>query len=427
MLRGVQALITVIEIIGSFIWVRLFYSQKESRLIKKIIYVFGVILIIALTIVQRNGAMYSRYYLLICIGLSSLVYFLRFGCRRQYLFMMAIYYETIYCLDLITSILVGHFTDNPGFMLEQQFDLKFERIIIYLFARCIAAGVFFAIYTVKDKLTFFLYEKWVYMIPLFEHMILFGSDIVLSSSPNSQNMAWPRVRILFIISILFIVALIFLYIHSMRESISELVEMQKSLYAQGYENIILRRLEKERLFHDMKNHLLVIQGMARAGQMKQVEKYVDRLYESYGDIREYTGKQLVDYLISEKADYAQTRGISIYLDCGNLSHGEKEQEDMDWTAVLGNLWDNAIESCERCTGEKHIRFSIMQRGNIVSIHMENSCLASAKGTGLRTLKNPDEMHGIGMRSIRYVIAKYNGCLDWEYKGEIFVIDIIMYV
>ena len=78
MLRGLQALITVIEIVGSFIWVRLLYSQKESSLLKKIMYVAGVILIIALTIFQRNGAMYSRYYLLICIGLSSLVYFLQF-------------------------------------------------------------------------------------------------------------------------------------------------------------------------------------------------------------------------------------------------------------------------------------------------------------------------------------------------------------
>lgn len=427
MLRGLQALITVIEIVGSFIWVRLLYSQKESSLLKKIMYVAGVILIIALTIFQRNGAMYSRYYLLICIGLSSLVYFLRFRCRKQYFFMMAIYYESIYCLDLITSILVGYFTDNPGFMLEQQYTLKFERILIYLFTRCVTAGLFFAICAVKDRLTFFLYEKWVYQIPFFEHLILSGCDIVLSPSSQKQSLAWPRVRVLFIAGILFIFALIAFYIHSMAESMSELVEMQKSLYAQGYKNITLRIREKERLFHDMKNHLLAIQGMVKAGQMEQIGKYVDRLYESYGSTQEYTGKHLVDYLISEKAAYAQNCGISVDMNCGSLLNGEKEDEDMDWATVLGNLWDNAIESCERCAEEKQIRFSMGQRGNIVSIHMENSCPVSAKRTGLRTLKNPDEMHGIGMRSIRYVIAKYNGCLDWECKGEIFVIDITMYM
>lgn len=427
MLQGVQALITVIEIVGSFIWVRLLYAPKKSSPIKKIVYVAGVMLIIALTIFQRNVAMYSRHYLLFCIGLSSLVYFGRFGCRRQYFFMMAIYYESIYCLDLIISILVGTFTNNPGFMLEQQDTLKFERILIYLFARCIAAGLFLAIYAVKDRLTFFLYEKWVYLIPFFEHLILFGCDIVLSSSRQKQNLAWLRVRAVFIAGILFIFALVAFYIHSMAESMSELVEMQKSLYAQGYKNITLRMHEKERIFHDMKNHLLAIQGMVKAGRVEQIGKYVDRLCESYGSTQEYTGKHLVDYLISEKVAYAQACGISVNLSCGRLLHGEKEDEDMDWAAVLGNLWDNAIESCERCTGGKQIRFCMGQRGNIVSIHMENSCPMSAKRTGLRTVKNPNEMHGIGMRSIRYVIAKYHGCLDWECKGEIFVIDITMYM
>ncbi len=427
MLQGVQALITVIEIVGSFIWVRLLYAPKKSSLIKKIVYVVGVILIVALTIFQRSGAMYSRHYLLLCIGLCSLIYFWRFGCRGQYFFMMAIYYESIYCLDLITSILVGTFTDNPGFMLEQQFTLKFERILIYLFARCIATGLFLAVYALKDRLSFFLYEKWVYLLPFFEHLLLFGCDIVLSSSRQEQNLAWLRVRAVFIVGILFIFALIVFYIHSMAESMSELAEMQKSLYAQSYKNITLRMGEKERLFHDMKNHLLAIQGMVKAGQMEQVGKYVDRLCESYGSTQEYTGKHLVDYLISEKAAYAQTCGISVDLNCGSLLNGEKEDEDMDWAAVLGNLWDNAIESCERCAGEKQIRFCMGQRGNIVSIHMENSCPAWSKRTGLRTLKNPGEMHGIGMRSIRYVIAKYHGCLDWECKGEIFVIDITMYM
>ncbi|RAZ37370.1 hypothetical protein DK853_48520 [Klebsiella oxytoca] len=37
------------------------------------------------------------------------------------------------------------------------------------------------------------------------------------------------------------------------------------------------------------------------------------------------------------------------------------------------------------------------------------------------------MHGIGMRSIRYVISKYHGALDWECRGETFMIHITMYM
>lgn len=96
----------------------------------------------------------------------------------------------------------------------------------------------------------------------------------------------------------------------MKTSISELLEMQKKLYAQAYENIILRRLEKEHLFHDMKNHLLAIHRMAKDGQTQRLESYVDKLYESFGSAREYTGNRLVDYLISEKSDRARRQGIA---------------------------------------------------------------------------------------------------------------------
>lgn len=213
----------------------------------------------------------------------------------------------------------------------------------------------------------------------------------------------------------------------MKTGIAELVEMQKSLYAQSYKNITQRRLERERLFHDMKNHLLVIHGLVQSEQMEQLEAYVNKLYSSYGSIQNYTGKRLVDYLVSEKEAYAKRCGVSVYLECGNLSESQTGEEDMDWAAILGNLWDNAIESCERCTGEKQIRFHMEQKGSVVYIRMENSCPLSIKRTGLTSLKNPNEMHGIGMRSIRYVISKYHGSLDWESHGEKFMVSIIMYM
>lgn len=425
MLWGLQAIITVIEIAGSFVWVRMFYPERKEDLIHRAVYVAGVVLAIGLTIMQRNMVMYSRYYLLICIALCSLICFCRFGCRARYLFMMAFYYESIYCLDLVLSILVGIFTDNPYFMSEQLNVLRINRIIIYLLARCIAAVIFCVVYSLKDKFTFFLLEKWIYVIPPFEHLILIGCDIALS--PGMEKRAWLRIKIFFVVCLLLILILIAFYIYSMKKSISELVEMQKSLYAQSYENITLRRMERERLYHDMKNHLLAIHGMAQSGQLEQLENYVDRLYDPLDKIQEYTGNLLVDYLISEKIAYAEKCGIAVELDCGGLMQSDNGQEDMDWTAILGNLWDNAIESCERCTGEKQIRFDIAQKGNIVLIHMENSCLASTKRTGLATLKNPNEMHGIGMLSVRYVISKYNGSLDWKCFRERFITDITMYM
>ena len=426
MLWGLQALITIVEVVGSFVWTGWFIPKSDCRLIRKILYVTGIVLFTALTIFQRSLAMYSRYYLLFCILVCSIILFLRFGYKISWLFLMAFYFETIYCLDLFLCIFIGHFTNNANFIFEQLVDLKAERIIIYLLGRCIVAVIFWVISCGKDKFWLLLAGRWWYIVPVFEHLGLLGSDVVLSL--GKQEIAFLRVKIFLFINFLFILFILFIYVYNMKNSISELVEMQKNLYAQGYENITLRRHEKERLFHDMKNHLLVIHGMVQSEQLEQLEEYVNKLYSSYGNTQNYTGKRLVDYLISEKVAYAKRCGISVYLECGSLTESRTGEEDMDWAAVLGNLWDNAIESCERFTAKKrYIRFHLKQSGGIVRIQMENSCPAVTKRTGLTTLKNPNEVHGIGMRSIRYVISKYHGALDWECRGETFMIHITMYM
>ena len=426
MLWGLQALITIVEVVGSFVWTGWFIPKSDCRLIKKIVYVTGIVSVIILTVFQRSIVMYSRYYLLLCILICSIICCLRFGYKGGYVFLIAFYYETVYCMDLFLCILVGYYINNMNFIFEQQVVLKTERIVIYLCGRCIAAVIFWVLFSLKDKFWFFLAGKWWYIVPIFEHLSLLGSDVVLSF--GKQEVAFFRVKIFLYINLLFVFAILFIYVYNMKNSISELVEMQKTLYAQGYENITLRRREKERLCHDMKNHLLVIHGMVQSEQLEQLEEYVNKLYSSYGSTQNYTGKRLVDYLVSEKEAYAKHCGISVYLECGSLAESRTGEEDMDWAAVLGNLWDNAIESCERCTAKKrYIRFYLKQSGGIVRIQMENSCPAVTKRTGLITSKNPNEMHGIGMRSIRYVISKYHGSLDWECRGETFMIHITMYM
>ena len=240
-------------------------------------------------------------------------------------------------------------------------------------------------------------------------------------------LGYSRVRAVIVINVLLFIILVFFYIFNMKKSVSELVEMQKSLYARSYENIVQRRLEGERITHDTKNHLLTLQGLIRSGQSERAEEYIDHLCDSFASSREYTGSQMIDYLISEKAAVGEQLGIQVTLDCGNLPQSRSGQEDMDWAALLGNLWDNAIESCERYAGEKQIVFGMRRQGNIILIHMENSCPASTGRTGLKTLKNPEELHGIGMRSIRYVVGKYHGILKWECRENLFITDITMYL
>ncbi len=73
--------------------------------------------------------------------------------------------------------------------------MKIDRIIIYLFARCVVTAMLFFMFSLKDKFVFLLFEKYLFIIPIFEHIILFGCDIILS--PGKEELAWSHAKIIF--------------------------------------------------------------------------------------------------------------------------------------------------------------------------------------------------------------------------------------
>lgn len=93
-------------------------------------------------------------------------------------------------------------------------------------------------------------------------------------------------------------------------------------------------------------------------------------------------------------------------------------KEHDITALLDNLLENAVESA-LMTNEKFIDFSISTRNsNFVIIKISNSC-----NKNLNTLmelvssKSTSGMHGIGTRSIKRVVEKYNGNLEMKFDND----------
>ena len=70
---------------------------------------------------------------------------MRLGRKSSVLFRIAFYYETVYCMDVLLSILAGYILNNPDFMLEQQYRLDIGRILVFLAARGIGAILFLSI------------------------------------------------------------------------------------------------------------------------------------------------------------------------------------------------------------------------------------------------------------------------------------------
>ena len=102
-------------------------------------------------------------------------------------------------------------------------------------------------------------------------------------------------------------------------------------------------------------------------------------------------------------------------------------ESTDIFSMMNNAIDNAIEAVSKLkTEEKRlISLHINQEHGICIIHLSNFFpTESISGEGLpETTKDDYCKHGYGMRSIQYVVEKYDGLMTFQTEDSIFHLNL----
>lgn len=169
------------------------------------------------------------------------------------------------------------------------------------------------------------------------------------------------------------------------------------------------------LHHDMKNHLLMIQEMARMGGENQILEYTAQLLvQSSGyEKRVQTGNELLDGLLSEKAQEAELEQIhvTIAMDFRPASY----VEDADLCTIFGNAMDNAIEACRKVKPPEARFLSVKSNlaADCLFVTVQNQHAEELRfydGMPVTT-KAQASLHGFGLQNIRRTLAKYQGMLS----------------
>ena len=184
------------------------------------------------------------------------------------------------------------------------------------------------------------------------------------------------------------------------EQLLKLTE-QKHLLTQENIEIINRKC------HDLK-HQLDLYGAAspdadRAEYLQELKNSI-QIYDS--SIQ--TGNKALDAVLMEKSLLFNRFSVdfSYIVDGACLSF----MKNSDVFTLFGNALDNAFESLQAEKPENRaIVLKVNKHGKLVSICLENFCsreLQFEDGLPVSTKQN-NGYHGFGMKSIRYVVQKYN--------------------
>lgn len=198
--------------------------------------------------------------------------------------------------------------------------------------------------------------------------------------------------------------------------------IQLQMQRREYEDVC-KKMEMGRTYrHDMRHHLLVLEGLAKQGDTESMARYIGNLNGQLSEIEKesYCENSTVNAVLAscigkaKKAHCVVTAKIHL--------PGDIPFDEIDVCIILANALENAVNACKKVYEEDkryiHVAAELVD-GRKLTISVENPCNVplSFQADGFPIVPER-EGHGIGLKSIDAVTKKYNGMFHCECKeGE----------
>lgn len=208
----------------------------------------------------------------------------------------------------------------------------------------------------------------------------------------------------------------------------ELTAIQTLLKRQ-YEQYRISRDNSEainRKYHDLKHQIQVIRMESDAARREEYLSQLEKGMQSLG-VNQHTGNDVLDTILSDKQLYCSQHQITLTI----VADGARLDfiETMDICSIFGNALDNAIEGVEKLADpqQRLIRVAVYTQNVFLIIRVENYCTAqlSVVDGEYRTTKHDKDMHGYGIKSIRYTAEKYGGSVSADCSDNWFHLSVLL--
>jgi len=209
-----------------------------------------------------------------------------------------------------------------------------------------------------------------------------------------------------------------------------ILEEQNHSYEQQVKLIEQNEKAISRVRHDMNNHMIMIREMLKNGSYDKLEKYIDTMEESslINVDSQDTGNFEFDAMLASKIGYIQSKGIQVEKEV--LIPEGLQIEGFDISIIIGNLLDNAMRAVQDMAEESGwIKFEAVYNRNVLSIIVSNPYeggIRFDRNHMPETTKSAGEVHGIGLKSVKSAVEKYNGSLELSAEANIFKAEAVMY-
>lgn len=206
----------------------------------------------------------------------------------------------------------------------------------------------------------------------------------------------------------------------------ELINERINLGHKNYENMIQAQEKLRYVYHDLKNHMICMKSY---DTKEEIISYINNLEFQINDFENLrnTGNKTLDIILNDKIHLCKKYNIE-FKDSINISKLNFIKEN-DICAIFANALDNAIEACININDEieKRIEVKATYINGFAVIKFINTKINDIKFTGdrIKTSKEDNKIHGIGLASIKYIVNKYDGEVVVNYSENEFILKIMI--
>lgn len=361
-------------------------------------------------------------FIFICIITQWIMY------RRKYLYSVALvlaYATILYAIDFMVAYFIAIIKNtNTAYLLGEQ---SFVRVACILLSKCILIII---VITLNKVIA---YKKtvpiqYIVIMSLCSGFLLISNFVMIHSELNKSSEEINSFSVTFFIASLGIEMIIFWFVIKIAEGYEQkknasLIELNNKMLKKSLdETEHTFELWKQRV-HDYKNNIISLTQLVEEGKIEELKSYLKKENDLMETRMFYfkTGNSVIDAIINAKQNIAEKKGIVFVVNA--VIPKKTVVSDIDMANILGNLIDNAIEA-EQKEREPYIEITIKLEKSFLIINIRNKCTYMSE-VDINTSKKETEFHGIGLRSVKKTVRKYDGEIRFSVSDNEFIVNILI--
>lgn len=186
--------------------------------------------------------------------------------------------------------------------------------------------------------------------------------------------------------------------------------------------------------HDYHNHIQTMKAYLSLGETARLEQYLGELDTDLTTVDTVvkTGNVMIDAVLNSKISLAKAKNIAV--DAKAIVPKELPVPEVDFSLIIGNLMDNAMEACLKIEEEskRFIRVYIDILKGQLYIYIMNATEGKVKGRiaiagkAARYLSGKGgRSHGFGLMRVDRVVERNKGFIDRQDEENVFVTEIML--